>query len=70
MINYSGTCKRANYLTPSQESVRTVMRFCKLATLLKSYRTFLNKRPGSYLKLRLKRGRLLEGGHLIEGSVP
>ena len=46
------------------------MRFCKLATLLKSYRTSLNKRQGSYLKLRLKRGLLLEGGHLIEGSVP
>ena len=70
LINYSGTFKRANCLTPSYESVRIVMRSCKLATLLKSYRTSLNKRQGSYLKLGLKRGRLLEGGHLIEGSVP
>ena len=70
MIDYSGTCKRANCLTPSYESVRIVMRFCKLVTLLKSYHTSLNKRRGSYLKLRLKQSLLLEGGHLIEGSVP
>ena len=42
MINYSGTCKRASSLTLLKKSVRTEMRFFKLATLLKNYRTSLN----------------------------
>ena len=41
MINYSGTCKRANSLTPLKKSVGTEMRFFKLATLLKIYRASL-----------------------------
>ena len=44
MINYSGSWKPANSLTLLKKSVRTAMRFFKLATLLKNYRTSLNNR--------------------------
>ena len=57
MINYSGTCKRANSLTLLKKSVRTEMRFFKMATLLKNYRTSFNncfkimgKTGGAYCK--------------------
>ena len=57
MINYSGTRKRANSLTPLKKSVGTEMRSFKLATLLKNYRAFLNnyfvitgKTGGAYCK--------------------
>ena len=57
MIYYSGTCKRANSLTTLKQSVGTEMRFFKLATLLKNFRTSLNncfkimgKTGGAYWK--------------------